>query len=252
MDFSNRVAVVTGSGSPRGIGRETIMELAKRGASLVVADMNYEGAKAVAAEAAEKYHVQALAVEVNITDETSVKAMYDTIDKTFHRLDILVNNAGITQPKATEDMTVDDFMKIITVNMLGTFLCSKYAVPLMKKNHYGRIVSLSSVSGKRGGGVYGGSHYSAAKAGILGFSKAFAREVVDYGVTVNCVCPGAIATDIRKGISDEKEAAIADGVPMHRVGTAKEVADTICFLASDLASYITGEDIDINGGSHMD
>ena len=102
------------------------------------------------------------------------------------------------------------------------------------------------------GGVYGGSHYSAAKAGSLGFSKAFAREVADYGVTVNCVCAGATATDIRKGISDEKEAAIADGVPMHRVGTAKEGADTICFLASDLASYITGEDIDINGGSHMD
>lgn len=252
MNFAGRVAVVTGAGSPRGIGRETVLELAKRRASVVVADLNFEGAKAVAAEAAQTYGVESLALEVNITDEASVKAMYQAIDEKFSRLDILVNNAGITQPKATEDMTPDDFMRVVTVNMLGTFLCSKNAVPLMRKNHYGRIVSLSSVSGKRGGGVFGGSHYSAAKAGILGFSKAFAREVVDDGITVNCVCPGAIATDIRKGISDEKEASIALGVPMHRVGTAKEVADTICFLASDLASYITGEDIDINGGSHMD
>ena len=200
MDFTDRVAVVTGAGSAHGIGRETVMELARRGASVIVADMNYVGAKAVATEASEKYHVQSLAVEIDVTEESSVKAMYGIVEKTFHRLDILVNNAGITQPKTTEDMTVDDFMKIITVNMLGTFLCSKYAVFLMKKNNYGRIVSLSSVSGKRGGGVYGGSHYSAAKAGILGFSKALAREVVDYGITVNCVCPGAIATDIRRGL----------------------------------------------------
>lgn len=252
MDFKNRVAVVTGAGSLRGIGRETVIELARRGAGVVVADLNFEGAKAVAAEVKELYGVETLALEVNVTDEDSVKAMFTAIDEMFGRLDILVNNAGITQPKATEDMTVEDFMKVITVNMLGTFLCSKYAVSLMKKNDYGRIVSLSSVSGKRGGGVFGGSHYSAAKAGILGFSKALAREVVGYGITVNCVCPGAIATDIRKGISNEKESSIADGVPMHRVGTAKEVADAICFLASELASYITGEDIDINGGSHMD
>ena len=101
-------------------------------------------------------------------------------------------------------------------------------------------------------GVYGGSHYSAAKAGILGFAKALAREVVSDGITVNSVCPGAVATDIRAGISDEKEASIADGVPMGRVGTPREVAAAIAFLASDEASYITGEDIDVNGGSHMD
>ena len=125
-------------------------------------------------------------------------------------------------------------------------------MPVMAKNHYGRIVNTSSVSGKRGGGVYGGSHYSAAKAGILGFAKALAREVVSDGITVNSVCPGAVATDIRAGISDEKEASIADGVPMGRVGTPREVAAAIAFLASDEASYITGEDIDVNGGSHMD
>lgn len=251
MKFAGKVAVVTGAGSKRGIGRETVLALAERGAAVVVADMNLDGARAVAGEV-EALGGKALAVSVNVTDEASVEAMFGEAEKTFGRVDILVNNAGITQPVKTADMTVDDFMRIVKVNLIGTFLCSKHAAGYMKKHHYGRIVSLSSVSGKRGGGVFGGSHYSAAKAGILGFSKAFAREVVEDGITVNCVCPGAIATDIRAGISDEKEASIADGVPMHRVGTAREVADTICFLASDCASYITGEDIDINGGSHMD
>ena len=113
-------------------------------------------------------------------------------------------------------------------------------------------MSLSSVSGKRGGGVYGGSHYSAAKAGILGFSKALAREVVEDGITVNCVCPGLVDTDIRAGISDEVEHALWESIPMKRPATTREIANTIAFLASDDASYITGEDIDINGGSHMD
>lgn len=251
MKFDGKVAVVTGAGSKRGIGRETALALAERGADVVVADMDLEGAKRVAGEI-EALGRRALALPVNVTDEASVESMFAEAEKALGRVDILVNNAGITQPVTTADMTVEDFMRIIKVNLLGTFLCSKHAVPYMSKNHYGRIVSLSSVSGKRGGGVFGGSHYSAAKAGILGFSKALAREVVGNGITVNCVCPGAIATDIRAGISDEKEASIADGVPMHRVGTAREVADAICFLASDCASYITGEDIDINGGSHMD
>jgi NAD(P)-dependent dehydrogenase (short-subunit alcohol dehydrogenase family) len=113
-------------------------------------------------------------------------------------------------------------------------------------------VNISSVSGKRGGGVYGGSHYSAAKAGILGFSKAFAREVVEDGITVNSVCPGLVATDIRKGLSDEKERAIWETIPMKRPGTTREIAFTVAFLAAEEAAYITGEDIDVNGGSHMD
>lgn len=229
MKFDGKVAVVTGAGSKRGIGRETALALAERGADMVVADMDLEGAKRVAGEI-EALGRRALALPVNVTDEASVESMFAEAEKALGRVDILVNNAGITQPVTTADMTVEDFMRIIKVNLLGTFLCSKHAVPYMSKNHYGRIVSLSSVSGKRGGGVFGGSHYSAAKAGILGFSKALAREVVGDGITVNCVCPGAVATDIRAGISDEKEASIADGVPMHRVGTDREVADAICLF----------------------
>lgn len=251
MRFSGKVAIVTGSGSARGIGHETVRTLAEQGAAVVVADMDLAGAKLVAEEL-RALGAKAIAIETNITDETSVKAMVDETVKMFGRLDILVNNAGITSPVKTLDMSKDEFMRIVTVNLGGTFICSKNAIPAMAKNHYGRIVNLSSVSGKRGGGVYGGSHYSAAKAGILGFAKALAREVVEDGITVNCVCPGLVATDIRKGLSDEQEHAIWETIPMKRPATAREIADVIAFLASDEASYITGEDIDINGGSHMD
>jgi 3-oxoacyl-[acyl-carrier protein] reductase len=249
--FEGKVAIVTGAGSARGIGRTTALALAEGGADVVVADMNLEGAKAVVKEV-EALGRKGLAVQVNITNEQSVADMVEKTLEKFGKIDILVNNAGITQPITTKDMTVDDFTRIVNVNLTGTFIVTKTVMKEMAKNKYGRIVSLSSVSGKRGGGVYGGSHYSAAKAGILGFSKALAREVVEDGITVNSVCPGLVATDIRAGLSDEKERAIWKDIPMKRPATAREIADVICFLASDAASYITGEDIDINGGSHMD
>lgn len=251
MNFDNRVAVVTGAGSQRGIGREIANTLAEYGATVIVADMNLEGAQQAVDQLKADGH-EAMAVELNVTDEKSVAAMVEAVGDAYGRIDILVNNAGITQPVTTKDMSVEDFNRILNVNLVGTFICSKAVAPLMAKNKYGRIVNISSVSGKRGGGVYGGSHYSAAKAGILGFSKAFAREVVEDGITVNSVCPGLVATDIRKGLSDEKERAIWETIPMKRPGTTREIAFTVAFLAAEEAAYITGEDIDVNGGSHMD
>lgn len=251
MSFQGRVAIVTGAGTPRGIGRSIALCLAAKGADIAIADMNLEGAKAIAKEV-QAMGRKALPVQVNVTDEASVQAMVEAVRQEFGRIDILVNNAGITQPVKVLDTTAADWDRILAVNLKGAFLCSKAVVPTMAAQKYGRIVSMSSVSGKRGGGVYGGAHYSAAKAGILGFSKALAREVVEDGITVNSVCPGLVDTDIRSGLSEEKEMATRAAVPMKRCGTPMEIAETVAFLASEEASYITGEDIDINGGSHMD
>jgi 3-oxoacyl-[acyl-carrier protein] reductase len=251
MDFKGKVAIVTGSGSKRGIGRAIAMYLAQKGAAIVVADLNLAGAREVLPEV-KQYGGKAIAVELNVTDEASVRRMVAETINEFGKIDILVNNAGITQPIKTINTTAADWDRILAVNLKGTFLCSQAVLEPMLKQQYGRIVNMSSVSGKRGGGVYGGSHYSAAKAGVLGFSKALAREVVEYGITVNCVAPGLIATDIRAGLSMEKEKAIWETIPMKRPGSAEEIAAAVAFLASDEAAYITGEDIDVNGGSHMD
>ena len=251
MTLTDRVAIVTGAGSPKGIGRSIALTLAKYGADIVVADLDLKGAQRVAEEI-KAIGRRALAVKVNVIDKKAIDEMIaKTVDQ-FGKLDILVNNAGITQPVSVANTTEADWDRIVDVNLKSTFLCSQAAIEVMKKNKYGRIVNMSSVSGKQGGGVFGGAHYSAAKAGILGFSKALAKEVVLDGITVNSVAPGAVATEIRRGISDEKEKAIVDGIPMKRVGKPEEIAFTVAFLAADEAAYITGEDIDINGGSFID
>ena len=251
FDFKGRTVIITGSGSARGLGREAVMCFAEAGADVVVADMNLEGAEAVAEEARAK-GVNAMAVKLNVTDPESAAAMAETVAKEFGKIDVLVNNAGITQPIKVKDMTLEDFRRIVEVNLMGTFNCCKAVMEYMKEKKYGRIVNVSSISGKQGGGVFGGAHYCASKAGVLGFSKSLARELVLDGITVNCVCPGAAATEIRRGISDEDENRIAEGIPMKRVATQREVAAAMVFLASEEASYITGEDIDVNGGAHMD
>lgn len=251
MEALDRVVLITGAGSPRGIGRAIALYMAKRGYDIAVADMNLEGAQAVAEEV-RALGRRSIGIQANVTDEASVQAMVESAIAGMNKVDILVNCAGITQPITVLNTTLADWNRVMEVNMTGTFLCSKAILPHMQSRKFGRIVNISSVSGKRGGGVYGGAHYSASKAAILGFSKALARECVLDGVTVNSVCPGLIATDIRQGISDEKEHEAWKAVPLGRPGTADEVACAVAFLASDDASYITGEDIDVNGGSHMD
>lgn len=251
FDLTGKVAVVTGSGSKRGIGREIAMSLSKQGASIVIADMNQEGIDEVVAEIISAGG-NAMGAILNVTDEVSVNALVEKTLETFGSLDILVNNAGISQKVTVEDMTLEDMKRIFNVNMFGLFLMTQAAMKPMKEKRWGRIINLSSVSGKRGGGVFGGAHYSASKAAVLGFSKNLAREVAKDGITVNCVAPGLVNTDIWKSMPEEMAQKVIEGIPMGRPGETKEIASTITFLASSEASYITGEDIDINGGSHMD
>lgn len=251
LDFTNQVVVVTGSGSPKGIGRTIAKTFAEQGANLVIVDINKVGVDETVDIIKQSGH-KALGIKVDITSQESIDNMIDIIMNTFGRIDVLVNNAGISQKVTVEDMTLEDMKRIFNVNMFGLFLCTKYIMKIMKKQKYGRIVSLSSVSGKRGGGIFGGAHYSASKAAVLGFSKNLAREVAPYGITVNCVCPGLINTEIWKSLPKEQAQKVIDDIPLGRPGETQEIANTICFLASKEASYITGEDIDINGGSHMD
>ncbi|WP_340002337.1 SDR family NAD(P)-dependent oxidoreductase [Oceanobacillus sp. FSL K6-0127] len=249
--LDNKVAIVTGSGSPKGIGRNIALTLAKQGASIVVADLNVEGIENTV-KAVEETGSKALGMELNVTSKESVDAMIEKVLAEFGRIDILINNAGISQKVTVEDMTIEDMTKVFNVNVFGLFLCTQAVLKPMKEQKFGRIVSLSSVSAKRGGGVFGGAHYSASKAAVLGFSKNLAREVATDGITVNCVAPGLVNTEIWKSLPEEDARKVIDGIPVGRPGETDEIASTIAFLVSDEASYITGEDIDINGGSHMD
>lgn len=251
FDLKERVAIITGSGSKKGIGRTIALTLAEQGAAVVIADINFDGVQDTVNEIKEAGG-KALGIELNVTSKDSCDAMVKQTLEEFGRIDILINNAGISQKVTVQDMTLEDITKVFNVNMFGLFLCTQAVLETMKDQKYGRIISLSSVSAKRGGGVFGGPHYSASKAAVLGFSKNLAREVALDGITVNCVAPGLVNTEIWKSLPEEDAKSVIDSIPMGRPGEVREIAATIAFLASEEASYITGEEIDINGGSHMD
>ncbi len=195
LDFTNQVVVVTGAGSPKGIGRTIAQTFGKQGAKVVICDINQAGLDANVEEMKEM-GIDAAGFAANLTDPEAVKELVNKIVNKYGRIDVLVNNAGISQKVTVADMTLDDIVRIFNVNMFGLFLITQAVCEVMKKQKYGRIVHLSSVSGKRGGGIFGGAHYSASKAAVLGFSKNLAREVSQYGITTNCVCPGLINTEI--------------------------------------------------------
>ena len=252
FSLTRRTAIVTGAGSKHGIGRATAVALAGQGADVAVCDLNQAGADETVVEI-RKLGRRALSFVVDVTKPEQVQMMVNAVEQEWGRIDILANIAGITQPIKVANMAPEDWDRIASVNMKGTFLFSKAVAAVMAKHKYGRIVNMSSVSAKRGGGVFGGAHYSAAKAGILGFAKALAREVAADGITVNSVAPGLVLTDIRGGIESEKgQARLAADIPVKRLCRPDEIAAVVCFLASEEAGYITGEEIDINGGSHMD
>lgn len=251
LDFTNQVVIITGAGSAKGMGRVIANTFADQGAKVVIVDIFKEGVDANVAELKEK-GVDAMGYAADLTVKENVDALIAAVMEKYGRIDVLINNAGISQKVTVADMTLEDIKRIFNVNMFGLFMLTQAACEVMKKQRYGRIVHLSSVSGKRGGGVFGGAHYSASKAAVLGFSKNLAREVSEYGITTNCVCPGLINTPIWASLPEEQAKAVIAGIPMGRPGEPQEVANAIVFLASREASYITGEEIDINGGSHMD
>jgi NAD(P)-dependent dehydrogenase (short-subunit alcohol dehydrogenase family) len=252
MSVSNLTAIVTGAASKRGIGRATAHALAAARWNVAVLDLDETGAKEAADEIARSRGVQAFGVACDVTDEASVEAALAVLDRSAPPVGALVNNAGITSPTRFLEVTGTEWDRIFAVNVRGAYNITRRVAPGMAERGFGRIVFLSSVSAERGGGVFGGVAYSAAKAAQLGFTRALARELGPNGVTVNAVAPGLIDTDITGGaLEGERKAQLLSGIPVGRNGNVNDVADLITYLCREETGYITGATYDVNGGSHI-
>ncbi|WP_331326658.1 glucose 1-dehydrogenase [Methylobacterium fujisawaense] len=243
--LDDKVCVITGAASARGIGKATAKLFAAHGARIVILDLD----AGLAEEAARDIGAGHVGLACNVTDKAACQAAVDEAMAQFGRIDVLVNNAGITQPLKIMEIGPENYDAVTDVNLRGTLYMSQAVVPQMRKQKSGSIVCMSSVSAQRGGGIFGGPHYSAAKAGVLGLQKAMARELGADSIRVNSVTPGLIQTDITGGkLTPELKVEIAKGIPLGRLGVADDVAKACLFLASDLSAYITGAVIDVNGG----
>jgi NAD(P)-dependent dehydrogenase (short-subunit alcohol dehydrogenase family) len=245
MLLEGKVAVVTGGAGVNGLGFASAKMMAAQGATVVILDLAVANPAAAAALIGPRH----LGLVADVTDKASCDAAAAEIVKRLGRIDVLLNNAGVTQPRKTVEITDADYDRILDVSLRGTLHMSQAVIPTMQAQKKGSIVCISSVSAQRGGGILGGPHYSAAKAGVLGLAKAMARELGADNVRVNCIAPGLIATDINKGkIPDDKRQAILDGIPLGCIGEPADVGGAVVFLASDLSKYCTGIVVDVNGG----
>lgn len=245
MLLKDKIAVISGGAGINGLGFATARQMAAHGARVVILDL----ARAEPAGAAARLGDGHLGLVADVTDKAACVAAIERTLKTFGKIDILVNNAGITQPVKTLEITGADYDRILDVSLRGTLYLSQAALPAMQAQRTGSIVCISSVSAQRGGGIFGGPHYSAAKAGVLGLARAMAREFGGDGIRVNCITPGLIETDITQGrLSAERKADIEGTIPLARLGRADDVAGACVFLASDLSAYCTGVTLDVNGG----
>ena len=247
MKLKNKVAVITGAA--QGIGRAIATTLAQQGANVVVSDIQLEKAETTAKEIMAETGQKVIAVHVDVVDGASVKAMIDRTIGEFERIDILVNNAGTTRDTLIMRMKEADWDLVLNINLKGTFNCSKAVVRPMMKQHYGRIVNISSVSGLIG--QVGQTNYSASKAGIIGFTKALAREVGSRKITVNAIAPGLVKTALTIDLPQELKDMFIEMTPLGRYGEPEDIANAAAFLVSDEASYITGHVLSVDGGMAM-
>jgi 3-oxoacyl-[acyl-carrier protein] reductase len=250
VDFCSldgRVAIVTGGA--RGIGRAIVECLASLGASVVIADMLMDVAQNTADEISQATGKRILPISVNVTEAKSASELVDQTLNEFGKVDILVNNAGITRDTLILRMDESDWDAVLNVNLKGVFNCSKAVIRSMMKQRYGRIVNISSVSGQAG--QAGQTNYSASKAGVIGFTKALAREVASRQITVNAVAPGFIPTALTNDLPEDLKQSILTATPAGRMGKPEEVAAAVAFLASEEAAYINGQVLAVDGGMAM-
>src|SRR5580704_18308865 len=244
-DFVGRVAIITGAW--RGLGRAAAERLHERGASVAVNVRDRERAEALAKDIGERaFPVSGDVAADGVPDEIARCTL-----EHFGRIDILINNAALPLSTRFPDLSADEWRRALEVNLTAPFLMTKAVLPAMRAQHYGRIINISSSAGRMVS-TLGGAHYTASKAGLLGLTRAAAKELGAFGITVNAICPGMIDTELtRESATPERLAQIAATFPVPRLGTAREVADLICFAASEAAGYLTGTALDINGGDLM-
>lgn len=248
----DRTAILTGAASPRGIGRASAHYLAERGWNIGIIDLDAEASEAVAAEIAAEHGVRAAGAGANVADDISVRAAFDVLEARLPQIVAVVNIAGVSSPTSYLDVTPDEWNRVMGINMNGVHYVTRRAVETMVTHGVGRVVSLSSVSAQRGGGTFSKTVYSAAKAGVIGFTRSVAREVGPLGITVNAISPGPIDTDIMGGTltPERKSAMAADGV-LPRIGTPRDIAAAISYLISEDAGFVTGHTLNVDGGLYM-
>jgi 3-oxoacyl-[acyl-carrier protein] reductase len=244
MDFTGKVAIVTGSG--RGIGKAIAMKLAENGATLVINDVGDSAPAEQTVSEIKNLNRQAMAIMADVSSSADVTKMMETAIAAYGKVNILVNNAGITRDQLTMKMTDEEWDRVLAIDLKSVFLCTRAVLRPMLKQRSGRIISMSSVVGIIGNA--GQANYAAAKAGIIGFTKTIAKEVASRGITVNAVAPGFIDTPMTQVLPEERKQALMNNIPLGYLGTPRDIAETVAFLASEEARYITGQVISVDGG----
>ncbi|MFB6291427.1 MAG: SDR family NAD(P)-dependent oxidoreductase [Candidatus Bipolaricaulia bacterium] len=248
MALKNNVALVTGSG--KGIGKAIALRLAEEGAQVVINDIEEKPAREVSRKLESKGH-SSFYCAADVSDHSQVEEMFRKVVAEFGGVDVLVNNAGIIGRGNIEEHSYEDFDRVLSVNLRGTYNCSKEIVPMLKDKGGGKIINISSIAGKVGD-ITSAPSYGPSKGGVNALTKSLARELAPFGATVNAVAPHAIETEMSSEWSEEKRQRVTSEIPLDRLGKPEEVAATVAFLASDEADFITGEIIDVNGGYLMD
>jgi len=242
MKLKGKIAIITGGS--RGLGKSFAVKLAEEGANIIIADINIETDNQTDPEI-QKLGVESLILKIDVSKRDEVQKLMDTTIKRFKKIDILVNNAGINMDAMLHKMTIDQWDKVIAVNLTGVFNCMQAASIFMRERESGRIINISSASWL---GNIGQANYSASKAGVIGLTKTAARELAKKNITVNAICPGFIDTEMTRSVPEKVREIMISKIPMGKVGNSRDVANLVAFLASEDASYITGEVINVGGG----
>ncbi len=249
---TERTAIITGAVSERGIGRATAGYLAAQGWNIGIIDLDDAQSQATAQEIAAQYGVKAHGVGANIGNEASVRAAIDSIEAELPQVVALANVAGVSSPVPYLELDAAEWDRVMSINLNGVHYATRRVAESMAKNRIGRIVNISSVSAQRGGGTFSKTPYSAAKAGVIGLTRATARELGEYDITVNAISPGPIDTDIMGGtLSQERKDELTKDLVVNRVGSTRDIAAAIAFLISEDAGYISGQTLNVDGGLYM-